>query len=227
VTGDATAGIGRHELIDTRPYARAWHFHILNQRTLYGLPRKFNVGFDGGGAIPTLGGHQRHRLQAVEVEDGASVAAGVWFKLVVGGSPGIGIWRARPAPSSSPAKPPRSPTRSCALHCRGRPHHRTKARQKYVLDRYVAEAAVLNGFLAKVSNSSAARCARRGKTHPAASGARRQAHIGAHPQKQPVFTIRRRAPGRKMSCAQIRALAAIARDLGRWRSPPHCLREPC
>src|SRR6185312_10508491 len=44
VTGTPTAGIDPNELIDTRPYAREWHFHILNERALYGLPRKFNVG---------------------------------------------------------------------------------------------------------------------------------------------------------------------------------------
>ncbi|HZN30931.1 MAG TPA: NirA family protein, partial [Xanthobacteraceae bacterium] len=40
VTGTPTAGIDPQELIDTRPYAREWHFHILNERALYGLPRK-------------------------------------------------------------------------------------------------------------------------------------------------------------------------------------------
>ena len=30
VTGSPTAGIDPQELIDTRPYARAWHYHILN-----------------------------------------------------------------------------------------------------------------------------------------------------------------------------------------------------
>ena len=54
VTGSPTAGIDPQELIDTRPFASAWHYHILNDRSLYGLPRKFNVGFDGGGAIPVL-----------------------------------------------------------------------------------------------------------------------------------------------------------------------------
>ena len=62
VTGTPTAGIDPQELIDTRPYARAWHFHVLNARTLYGLPRKFNVAFDGGGIDCGAGGHQRHRL---------------------------------------------------------------------------------------------------------------------------------------------------------------------
>ncbi|MEA3023519.1 MAG: ferredoxin-nitrite reductase, partial [Alphaproteobacteria bacterium] len=36
VTGTPTAGIDPQELIDTRPYAREWHFHILNERALYG-----------------------------------------------------------------------------------------------------------------------------------------------------------------------------------------------
>ena len=62
VTGTPTAGIDPQELIDTRPYAREWHFHILNERALYGLPRKFNVAFDGAGTIRGAGGHQRHRL---------------------------------------------------------------------------------------------------------------------------------------------------------------------
>jgi ferredoxin-nitrite reductase len=53
VTGTSTAGIDPQEILDTRRYAREWHFHILNDRSLYGLPRKFNVAFDGAG-IATL-----------------------------------------------------------------------------------------------------------------------------------------------------------------------------
>ncbi|HZB57003.1 MAG TPA: NirA family protein, partial [Reyranella sp.] len=40
VTGTPTAGIDPQELLDTRPHAREWHHHILNERALYGLPRK-------------------------------------------------------------------------------------------------------------------------------------------------------------------------------------------
>ena len=67
VTGTPTAGIDPQELIDTRPYAREWHFHILNDRSLYGLPRKFNVAFDGAGThsrcwrIPTTSASRRCR----------------------------------------------------------------------------------------------------------------------------------------------------------------------
>ena len=73
VTGTATAGIDPQELIDTRPFAREWHFHILNSRALYGLPRKFNVGFDGAGRVPTLEDTNDIGFQAVRVRDGFGV----------------------------------------------------------------------------------------------------------------------------------------------------------
>ena len=40
VTGTTTAGIDPQELLDTRPYAREWHFHVLNSRLLSGLLSK-------------------------------------------------------------------------------------------------------------------------------------------------------------------------------------------
>ena len=88
VTGSATAGIDPYEILDTRPHARAWHHHILNSRALYGLPRKFNVAFDGGGSIHTLEDTNDIGFQAVEVADGAPVQAGVWYRLTLGGITG-------------------------------------------------------------------------------------------------------------------------------------------
>src|SRR5262245_54110404 len=88
VTGTPTAGIDPQELIDTRPYAPEWHFHILNDRSLYGLPRKFNVGFDGGGRIAVLEDTNDIGFQAVEVKDGFGVEPGVWFRLMLGGITG-------------------------------------------------------------------------------------------------------------------------------------------
>ena len=40
VTGTPTAGIDPQELLDTRPYAREWHYHILNDRSLYWIAAK-------------------------------------------------------------------------------------------------------------------------------------------------------------------------------------------
>src|SRR5262245_8422506 len=65
VTGTPTAGIDPQELLDTRPYAREWHHHILNERGLYGLPRKFNVAFDGAGTITVLEGTNHIGFQDV------------------------------------------------------------------------------------------------------------------------------------------------------------------
>src|SRR5580693_3039836 len=88
VTGTPTAGIDPQELIDTRPFAREWHFHILNDRSLYGLPRKFNVAFDGAGVIPVVEDTNDIGFQAVEVKDGFGLDPGVWFKLCLGGITG-------------------------------------------------------------------------------------------------------------------------------------------
>src|SRR5205807_1996597 len=88
VTGTPTAGIDPQELLDTRPYAREWHYHILNDRSLTGLPRKFNVAFDGAGKIAVLEDTNDIAFAAVEVKDGFGVEPGVWFRLGIGGITG-------------------------------------------------------------------------------------------------------------------------------------------
>jgi ferredoxin-nitrite reductase len=217
VTGDATAGIGPHELIDTRPYARAWHFHILNQRTLYGLPRKFNVAFDGGGAIPTLEDTNDIGFQAVEVEDGAGAEPGIWFKLIVGGITGH---RDLARETGAIVKPDEATEVADAIVrvfiAEGDRTNRTKARLKYVLDRYVAEASGINGFLAKVEQQLGRPIARASEKYIRARPVQnRQAHVGVHPQKQPgLFYLGVVLPVGKVSCAQMHALAAIAREFG-------------
>lgn len=217
VTGDATAGIGQSELIDTRPYARSWHFHILNQRTLYGLPRKFNVAFDGGGAIPTLEDTNDIGFQAIEIEDGAGIAPGVWFKLIIGGITG----HRDLARETGVVVLPKDATAVADAIVRvfiaeGDRSNRAKARLKYVLDHYAAEAGSLDGFFAKVEQMFGRPLnrvdAKYIKPRPEQN---RQAHIGAHPQKQPgLFYLGVVLPVGKINCAQMRALASAAQDFG-------------
>src|SRR5438309_4929275 len=88
VSGTPTAGIDPQELLDTRPYALEWHYHILNDRSLTGLPRKFNVAFDGAGKIAVLEDTNDIAFAAVEVKDGFGVEPGIWFRLGVGGITG-------------------------------------------------------------------------------------------------------------------------------------------
>ena len=135
VTGTPTAGIDPQELIDTRPYAREWHFHILNDRSLYGIPRKFNVGFDGGGMIPVLEDTNDIGFQAVAVQDGFGVAPGIWFKLMLGGITGHQDF----ARATGVIVKPEDATKVADAVVRvfidnGDRTNRAKARLKYVLD---------------------------------------------------------------------------------------------
>ena len=54
LTASPISGLDARELIDTQPFADAMQHYISNSRDLYGLPRKFNIAFDGGGAISVL-----------------------------------------------------------------------------------------------------------------------------------------------------------------------------
>src|ERR1044071_3992089 len=67
VTASPTAGFDLQELIDTRPFAHALHHYILNHRDLYGLPRKFNIAFEGGGSVDTVADTNDLGFMAVSV----------------------------------------------------------------------------------------------------------------------------------------------------------------
>lgn len=54
ITASPISGIDPSELIDVVPLAEAMGHYIFNSRDLYGLPRKFNIAFDNGGAISVL-----------------------------------------------------------------------------------------------------------------------------------------------------------------------------
>ena len=212
VTGTPTAGIDPQELLDTRPYARAWHFHILNDRSLYGLPRKFNVGFDGGGIIPVLEDTNDIGFQAVEVKDGFGVEPGVWFRLMLGGITGHKDF----ARDTGVIVKPDEATMVADAVVRvfidnGDRTNRAKARLKYVLDAWGFEkfvAAMEEKLGRKLTRVPAEAVAPRPPFD-------RQAHIGAHPQKQDGLNwIGVVLPVGKMTTDQMRGLAKVAQDFG-------------
>jgi ferredoxin-nitrite reductase len=212
VTGTPTAGIDPQELLDTRPYTREWHFHILNDRSLYGIPRKFNVGFDGGGTIAVLEDTNDIGFQAVEVKDGFGVEPGIWFRLLLGGITGHQDF----ARDTGIIVKPSEATMVADAVVRvfidnGDRTNRAKARLKYVLDAWGFE---------KFTAAMEERLGRKLARAPAEAVAPRPlfdrlAHIGAHPQKQTglnwlgvVF------PVGKITAAQMRGLAKIAAEFG-------------
>ena len=119
ITGSPTAGIDPQELIDTRPLARALHHYILNHRELYGLPRKFNIAFDGGGTIGVLEDTNDIGFAAVAAPEAdaacrpASISA-----CSSAASPATAISRATPACCSSPRNACRWRSPSCACSSR-------------------------------------------------------------------------------------------------------------
>ncbi|MBK8176771.1 MAG: NirA family protein [Rhodospirillales bacterium] len=217
VTGSPLAGIDPDELLDTRPLAREWHNHILNDRALYGLPRKFNVAFDGGGRLAVLEETNDIGFQAVEIRDGADgVAAGlspgVWCRLVLGGITGHGdlardvgvVLRAEECSEVADAI-----VRVFIDH--GDRTNRNKARLKYLLDAWGFER-----FMAEVET----RLARTLVRVPLECCAPRRpvdrlAHVGAHGQKQAGLAyLGVVLPVGRMTAAQMRGLAEVAERYG-------------
>lgn len=95
VTASPNSGFGPGELLDVRPFAKGLHHYILNQRDLYGLPRKFNVAFDNGGSISVAADTNDIGFIACRVTekslaplDQSSVSPGVYFRVQLGGITG-------------------------------------------------------------------------------------------------------------------------------------------
>ena len=185
---------------------------ILNERTLYGLPRKFNVAFDGAGTIPVLEDTNDIGFQAVAVKDGFGVEPGIWFRLTLGGVTGhcdfardTGVV-VKPADATKIAD---AVVRVFIEH--GNRTDRNKARLKYVLD-----ALGFEKFLALMEEKLGANLTRVPAeaiaTRPAFD---RAAHVGVHPQKQDGLNwVGVVLPVGKLTTDQMRGLAKIAQDLG-------------
>src|SRR6201999_2678056 len=212
VTGTPTAGIDPQELLDTRPYAGEWHYHILNDRSLYGLPRKFNVAFDGAGKIAVLEETNDIAFSAVEVKDGFGAEPGVWFRLGVGG---ITVHRDFARETGIIVKP-EDATKVADAIVRvfidlGDRTNRLKARLKYVLD-----SMGVDKFMEAVEERLRRKLARAPQeATPARPAFDRMAHIGVHAQQQAGLNwIGVTLPVGKLTCDQMRGLAKIAQDLG-------------
>ncbi len=212
VTGTPTAGIDPQELIDTRPYAREWHFHILNERALYGLPRKFNVAFDGAGLIPVLEDTNDIGLQAVSVKDGFGLEPGIWFRLCLGGLTGHHSFAGDTGVLVKPADTTRVADAVVRVFIdTGDRTDRNKARLKYVLERLGVEAvlALVEEKLGRKLDRAAPGAVER---RPAFS---RTAHIGVHEQRQAgLYWLGVALPVGRITGDQMRGLAEVARESG-------------
>ena len=213
ITGSPTAGIDPQELIDTRPLARELHHHILNHRELYGLPRKFNIAFDGGGQVSVLEDTNDIGFAAVAVDDGRhGVPEGVYFRLQLGGITGHGDF----ARDAGVLLTPEECLSVAVAVLRVFIHHgdrtdRKRARLKYVLDdlgieRYLTETEKHLPFTLRRVPLSACR--------PRSPRAK-HGHVGLHPQRQEGLSyIGVVLPVGRLTSEQMRGVAALAERYG-------------
>ncbi|MFZ3321995.1 MAG: NirA family protein [Usitatibacter sp.] len=212
ITGNPTAGIDPRELYDTRPLGTALHHAILNHRELYGLPRKFNIAFDGGAGVASLEDTNDIGFTAVRVPEGKPVPAGIHFRVAVGGITGHGDFAADLGVAIAPEECVAVAEAIVRVFIdEGDRTDRKRARLKYVLERMG-----LANFLAEVEKRLPAPLPRLAlddcEPRPALA---RGAHVGFHAQKQPgTLYCGVALPVGKMTAAQMRGLAKIAETFG-------------
>lgn len=215
VTSGATSGFDPEEILETLPLAEELHWYLINHRVMYGLPRKFNISFDGGSTISPLSDTNDVGFFAVEItEDIATpeITPGIWMQLRLGGITGHHDFA---RPTSVLVRPDQCSEVSGAIlrvfAANGDRTDRKKARLKYLLDdwgfdRFLKEVETDLGtpFLRMEDDKLSFRDAEN-----------RFAHVGFHAQKQPgkqyVGLV---LPVGRITAEQLREIAAIADEYG-------------
>jgi ferredoxin-nitrite reductase len=212
ITASPISGLDRTELIDVQPFADALQHYIMNSRDLFGLPRKFNVAFDNGGAISVLADTNDIGFSAVRVAEGRGVPSGVYFRVLLCGITGH---RQFAADSGLLLRPDQlvavaaAMLRVFAQH--GDRTDRKKARLKYLVDRWgVAK------FLEETEKKLAFPVIRLDVSACEVRAAiDRAAHLGPHSQTQLGLNyLGIVVPVGHLPVAQVRALADIADRFG-------------
>lgn len=223
ITASPTAGIDPQEWIDTRPFAHALHHYILNHRDLYQLPRKFNVAFEGGGAIDTVADTNDIGFMAVRVpevsqgrrlQDGTDCACepGVYFRVELAGITGH---KQLATDSGILIKPSEAVAVAAAMirvfAANGDRTDRKKARLKYLIDKW-GVARFLEETQKKLAFSLVTLPLEKTVRRPASV---KHGHIGVYRQSQTGRNyIGAVIPVGVMSVKQMRRLAELASHYG-------------
>jgi len=212
ITGSPTAGIDPQELVDTRPLARTLHHYILNHRELYGLPRKFNIAFDGGGRIGVLEDTNDIGFAAVAVPEGSGVPAGVYFRMQLGGITGHGDFGRDAGVLLTPEEcVPVAVAVVRVFIAHGNRTDRKRARLKYVI-----EAMGLAPFMAAVDHELGRKLTHFGLEACVPRGpVVKHGHVGVHPQRQLGLNyLGVVLPVGRLIASQMRGLANVAATYG-------------
>lgn len=223
ITASPTSGIDPQEYIDVRPFAHDLHHYILNCRDLYELPRKFNVAFEGGGAVDAVADTNDIGFMAVRItkdKEGHSfvdqakmpLPAGVYFRVELGGITGHKQF----ASDSGILVPPDRAVALAVAMIRvftenGDRTDRKKARLKYLIDkwgvpRFLEETQKRLDF--PLINLPLEECVQR-------LSPQRHGHVGVHAQKQKGFNyVGVVVPVGILVREQVCGIAALAESCG-------------
>jgi ferredoxin-nitrite reductase len=212
ITASPLTGMDPQELLDVLPYAEALNQYILNSRDMYGLPRKFNVAFDNGGAISVVADTNDIGFLAVRVGEGKALPPGVYFRVVLCGITGHKQF----ATDCGVLVRPEEAVAVAAAMIRvfaenGDRTDRKKARLKYLVDKWGVPK-----FLTETEKKLAFPLMRLAPTECEPRGAiDRAGHLGVHKQAQMGMNyIGVVVPVGRLPVAQMRAVAGIADEFG-------------
>ena len=212
-TASTLSGIDEAEVAETIPMAKRMHHYILNHRELYGLPRKFNIAFDGGGRIASLEDTNDIGFRAVRLDQPlGDTPAGDYYLLTLGGITGHKDFA---RPTGVLLDPDQCVDVAGAILRvfvkTGDRTNRKTSRLKYVLDEMG-----FDSFLSLVEQSYGSPL-RRVDTEPLPLGRDedRLGHVDWHPQKQAgKYYVGVVLPVGRMTGDQARGLARIAEQFG-------------
>jgi ferredoxin-nitrite reductase len=213
ITATPTTGFDSTELLDVLPYARAMHYAILKNRDLFGLPRKFNISYDSGGAISTCTDTNDIGFYAVKVlENEHGVAPGIYFRMQLCGITGHKQFATDCGLLLTPAET--IPVAAALMRVfieHGDRTNRKKARLKYLVDdwgipKMLEETAKKLAFPLRRFPLAACEPSRPKSKH---------GHLGIHQQSDGKHYIGVLTPVGRMSVSQMHALADIADEFGR------------
>jgi ferredoxin-nitrite reductase len=212
ITASPLTGMDPQELLDVLPYAEALNQYILNSRDMYGLPRKFNVAFDNGGAISVVADTNDIGFLAVRVGEGKALPPGVYFRVVLCGITGHKQF----ATDCGVLVRPEEAVAVAAAMIRvfaenGDRTDRKKARLKCLVDKWGVPK-----FLTETEKKLAFPLMRLAPTECEPRGAiDRAGHLGVHKQAQTGMNyIGVVVPVGRLPVAQMRAVAGIADEFG-------------
>jgi ferredoxin-nitrite reductase len=180
LTMNPTAGIDPIELIDVQPFIQELAHTIINDRSFYDLPRKFNIAYDGGGFIGAVEDTNDIGVKAVKVGEE------ILFRIALGGATGHKTFARDLGIIIPPSEINKTVLAVLRIFIeRGCRTDRKKARLKHLLEKMSLEQ-----YLAEVEQKLETRL-RRSPYEPAkvrwASQELPHSHVGEFPQKQRGF----------------------------------------